>query len=134
MLSLEDDGHCFACGPKNPGGLKLAFSREGGKVRAVFTLGKVHQGYRDVVHGGIISAVMDEAMIKAALETGVAPVTVELMVRFKKTLMVGEEAVVEATLERPQGSKRLIEASAVLRKASDGTLVATGRAKLLRHE
>lgn len=129
MMRLEDDGHCFVCGPENPSGLRLGFTSFPGGVRAVFRAEKRHQGYKDVVHGGIISALLDEAMVKAAIEAGFVPVTAELSVRFKGSLMVGEEAAVEAKVDR---AGRFIEASAVMTKTSDGTTVATASAKLLQ--
>lgn len=130
MMRLEDDGHCFVCGSKNPQGLRLSFSQAQGVVRARFIPGKSHQGYKDIVHGGIISAILDEAMIKAVMGSGSTPVTAEIKVRFRNVLMVGEEVVVEAKMEK---ADKLIETSAVLRKVSDGMLIASGTAKFLIH-
>ena len=64
---LEDDKHCFVCGEKNPNGLNLTFSFREGKVVTEFILHKTYQGYKDIVHGGIISTLLDESMVKAAL-------------------------------------------------------------------
>ena len=77
-LQLEDDGHCFACGKKNPGGLQLDFTSSNGKTAAEFLPKKEHQGFKDLVHGGIIATILDEAMVKAVLSTGVQAVTAEL--------------------------------------------------------
>lgn len=128
MNRLEDDGFCFVCGPENPIGLKVVFSRIPRGVAARIAFGKVHQGYSGIVHGGLISTLLDEAMVKAAISEGLKAVTAELTVRFKDSLMAGEETVVEATVERVG---RVIEASAVLAKASDGSTIAKGSAKLL---
>jgi uncharacterized protein (TIGR00369 family) len=126
-----EDGYCFVCGAGNPRGLGLSFEAWRDGVRAEFTPLAEHQGYAGVVHGGIISAILDEAMIKAAALSGCSPVTAELSVRFKKTLPVGDKAVVEAKLVR---AERLMEASALLRRASDGATIASAKAKLLRNE
>jgi acyl-coenzyme A thioesterase PaaI-like protein len=131
MIRLEDDGYCFVCGGKNPVGLGLSFSASKEGVKAVFIPEKSHQGYKDIVHGGIITTVLDEAMIKAAIEAGFMPVTAEIKVRFKNALLVGDKTVVEAKIDRVD---RIIEASAVLKKVSDGALIATGSAKLLKNE
>lgn len=126
---LEDDGHCFACGENNPSGLKLKFRREKEKTIAEFVAIKSHQGFKNIVHGGIIAAVLDEAMMKTALGRGIKVMTAEINVRFSNPLFTGETAVVEAELIRTHG--RLVEASAVVMR--DGTVLATGRAKMLRH-
>lgn len=129
MSKLLDDGYCFACGTKNTEGLKLFFSSHANSVSAVFIPKKKHQGYKDIVHGGIISTILDEAMVKAAIEAGASPVTAELTVRFKEALRVGEEAVVTAEIDMPY--IKLISAKASIRRLSDNKIIATASAKLL---
>jgi len=53
---------CFICGRQNPVGLKLDFyeDRETGRVRVDFSVPDRYQGYPGVVHGGIVSAILDE--------------------------------------------------------------------------
>ncbi len=131
MNKLEDDHHCFVCGEKNPHGLHLKFSLHEGKVSSEFIPQKIHQGYKDIVHGGIISTIIDEAMVKAALMQGIPAITAEIAVRFRNPLIVGEKAIIEATITNM--NKRIIETSARIKK-SDETLIAEGHAKLLRHE
>jgi acyl-coenzyme A thioesterase PaaI-like protein len=124
-LPLEDDGHCFACGPKNTSGLGLEFRAEGGKAFAEFIPRKSHQGFKDIVHGGIITAVLDEAMMKALLFRGIFAMTAEIAVRFRSPLRVGDNSVVEGEISAVNG--RFIEASAVLRKADEVVAVATAK-------
>lgn len=128
---LEDDNYCFVCGEKNRHGLHLRFSFNNGTVSAEFIPEKIHQGYKDIVHGGIISTLVDEAMVKAAIMQGISAVTAEITVRFRNPLMVGEKATVSASITKI--NKRIIETSASLRKADD-TLIAEGHAKLLRYD
>ncbi|MEJ2696464.1 MAG: PaaI family thioesterase [Candidatus Sulfobium sp.] len=129
-MQLDDDGYCFACGKKNTRGLRLDFRSENGGTAAEFLPQKEHQGFRDIVHGGIIATVLDEAMVKAMLSKGLQAVTAELTVRFKSPLLTGEAATVEAGLTNPVG--RVVEASARMKKR-DGTVVAEARAKLLKN-
>ena len=75
------------------------FSLQDGKVLTEFIPQKIHQGYKDIIHGGLISTLLDEAMVKAALMQGMPAVTAEITVRFKNPLMVGEKAIVEAIIE-----------------------------------
>jgi uncharacterized protein (TIGR00369 family) len=127
--TLEDDHFCFVCGEKNPSGLHIQFLLHDGKAQAEFIPQKIHQGYKDIVHGGIISTLLDEAMVKVALLQGFPAVTAEITVRFKNPLMAGEKAVVEANILRM--NKRIIETSAVMKK-EDNTVIAQSSAKLLR--
>ena len=56
-------GHsCFACGTENPIGLNLQFYRSNESVCADITLGKYHEGWQNMAHGGIISTLLDEIM------------------------------------------------------------------------
>jgi len=131
MEKLEDNHHCFVCGKKNLHGLHLTFSIHEGKVSSEFVLQKIHQGYKNIVHGGIISTILDEAMVKAALMQGIPAITAEITVRFQNPLTVGEKAIIEATIT--DMNKRIIETSAKIKKP-DETLIAEGHAKLLRQD
>ncbi|MEW6003056.1 MAG: PaaI family thioesterase [Nitrospirota bacterium] len=129
--NLEDDNYCFICGEKNPFGLKLRFSLHEGRATVEFTPEKPHQGYKDIVHGGIISALIDEAMVKALLLQGIPAITAEINVRFKNPLLIGESVLVEGTVIKI--NRRIAETYGTVRK-SDGTLIAEGNAKLLRQD
>jgi acyl-coenzyme A thioesterase PaaI-like protein len=130
MLELEDDRWCFACGERNPEGLKLVFNWDGEALRAFFTPQKFHQGYKDIVHGGIISTVLDECMAQVAIKkTEKMAATAGFRVRFREALMVGEETLTEAVVEKE--TRRLIEASARMKRVSDGRLIAEARGRLM---
>ena len=62
FLTVRSDHACFDCGDDNPIGLHLRFAPDGDGVITSFIPGPEHQGFHDVVHGGIISSVLDEAM------------------------------------------------------------------------
>ncbi|HZV46034.1 MAG TPA: PaaI family thioesterase [Thermodesulfovibrionales bacterium] len=128
---LEDDQYCFVCGHNNPAGLHLRFCIHEGKVFTEFIPKKIHQGYKDIIHGGLISTILDEAMVKAALMQGLPVVTAEMTVRFRNPLLVGEKAIVEATMLRT--NRKIIEATATIKK-TDETVIAEGTAKLLRQD
>jgi len=130
-LELKDDHHCFVCGKDNPAGLRLDFTIDAvaRSITTVFTPAKVHQGYEGVVHGGIISTVLDEAMTKLAFSLGMDAVTGRLTVRFKRPLMVGESITVTGRLVKESG--RAVEAVAVAVK-DDGTVIAEAEGLLMR--
>ena len=77
--------HCFGCAGKNPIGLKLSFDLDGDTLKSSWLPSKNYQGFEDIVHGGIISTLMDEAaawVIQLRLKT--AGVTSELNVKYLK--------------------------------------------------
>ncbi len=128
-MKLEDDNYCFACGRDNHCGLKLSFNYSNGRLTTEFIPSKIYQGYKDITHGGIITTVLDEAMIQAAIAEGIMPVTAEINVRFKMPLMANEKTIAEAEIIKK--SSRLVEARSRLLKASNGTIIAEAYAKLI---
>jgi acyl-coenzyme A thioesterase PaaI-like protein len=128
-FSLTDDRWCFACGEKNPSGLKLSFSLgDDGALRTSFTFRREHQGYTEIVHGGLVGLILDEIMLNLAWRTGLRAVTAALELRFKKAVRVGER--VDFTGRITGRSGRLVYAEAEARDTT-GALVATAKAKCL---
>ena len=58
------ESNCFVCEPRNELGLRLPFfhDTDAGLVRARLELGDAHSGAPTLVHGGVVLAVLDEAM------------------------------------------------------------------------
>ncbi len=87
---IRDDNYCFACGEKNPIGLKLTIhADENGAYIKDYVVKKEYQGYQDIVHGGIISTILDELQVYAAGGRGYKTVTAKIEVRFLKPVKVG---------------------------------------------
>jgi uncharacterized protein (TIGR00369 family) len=86
---------CFVCGESNPGGVHVHFyEQEDGSLLARFTGADHHQGYPGRMHGGVITAIMDETMGRAIMirhGEAIWGVTAELNVRFRKPVLLGVE-------------------------------------------
>lgn len=128
-MELIDDQYCFVCGKKNPVGLKLDFSFDGKTIKTEFIPKKEHQGYFNIVHGGIISTLLDEAMVKLAIELGMPAVTAQMDIRLKKALGIGEKIIVHAEMTRV--TKKILEAYAKA-ETKDGVIVADATGKLMK--
>lgn len=90
---------CFGCGKTNPVSLKLEFERDGDAVRSRTTIDPRYAGYRDFAHGGIVAAILDEAMGWALLHVGGRHgVTKKLEVHYRRPVHVGKPIVVTARL------------------------------------
>ena len=78
---------CFVCGVENESGLHAKFyALENGDLAALVTFRSHHQSYPGRVHGGAVSALLDEAAGRAIqiAEPDTWGVTGELNVRFLK--------------------------------------------------
>lgn len=133
-LELNDDHFCFACGRDNPDGLKLAFEYPGeGLCRAEFTPVRRFQGWHGILHGGIISTLLDEGLAHAAggpdRGGSVGAVTAEMTVKYLKPVSIGAKIILEGRVTGGRG--RVIEVESTLRD-SGGTLLASASGKLVR--
>ena len=126
---LEDDLFCFICGEKNPIGLHIPFKLQGGKVHAEFVPSKVLQGYKNIIHGGILAAILDEAMVKSAILQNIPAVTAEITIRFKNPLHIEEKILIEGHVDVIR--RKIIEASSLIKK-TDNTIIAEANAKLIK--
>lgn len=127
-VDLRDDHMCFACGKKNADGLKLEFEFENDEVVTSIAFPKKFQGYRNVVHGGLLSTVLDEAMVTLINMKGRLAVTAELSVRFLKPLNVESPLEVRARLSGSRGRVYEVEAEGTL---PDGTVVAKATSRCI---
>jgi uncharacterized protein (TIGR00369 family) len=127
---FQDDGMCFVCGPKNPIGLKLHFTlTPDDALETTFTPQKVHQGYADVVHGGILATILDEVMVNLPNKLGQKVVTARMAVSLKRPAFVGQPLSFRARIIRE--TRRTVETGATARRA-DGTLVAEATGTLMK--
>ncbi len=129
-LHLEDDQMCYVCGKKNRAGFKLDFTHmRKGHLTAEVIFQKKHQGYKNIVHGGMVTMLLDEIMVNLAWLDGVPAVTAEISVRLKKAVPVGQKMLLEGFLVKEEGRLLLMKASA---KDSKGVLYASAEAKCLK--
>ena len=86
MNKFSDDNLCFVCGENNPHGLQFQFEYldKLDQVSVEINFPEKYQGWQGVVHGGLISTVLDEVMVKATGFRNLICVTAELLVKFKK--------------------------------------------------
>ena len=94
------DGYCFGCGKDNPIGLHLEFKFEDDKYVAKKILPREYQGWQGIVHGGILTTMVDEAMASYVTDKyGVEPVTGTLKMRYKSPTPTEQELTITAWQE-----------------------------------
>ena len=82
-IPQESHRFCLMCGQDNPLSFGLKFKKNGdGAVSTTFTGNRNLQGYKGVMHGGVLSALLDTAMAQCLLHQDIEAVTGELNVRY----------------------------------------------------
>lgn len=105
---------CVVCGQANEQGLGLAFSLcEDGSVEARFECKTHLQGYDGLLHGGVISSLMDGAMTNCLFAHGIVAVTVEMTVRFRHPIVVNDSLEVKAHITYSQPPLYVVAAEIV---------------------
>ena len=129
-LGVDFEHWCFACGRLNPSGLHLDFDVAANSATARYTGRKDHQGYDGALHGGVVTALLDETMGWAIFHQGIWGVTGKITVSFRRPVPLGEELIVTGMVTRDRG--RAIETSGTVTRAADGELLADAQALFLR--
>jgi uncharacterized protein (TIGR00369 family) len=120
---------CFVCGDKNPIGLNVPFYVDGNEVVAEYIAGRNFEGYKDVLHGGILSSLLDEVMIRAVLALDIYCVTSEIRVKFRKMVKTGDKLSLKGRLLEDKG--RILTAEGKITNQKD-EVVAEGEATFVR--
>lgn len=124
-MELTDNHRCFVCGHDNPRGLHLDFTHTPGQLRTTLVTEDWMQGYVGIVHGGIISTVLDETMVKLLFLEGHKAVTAELNIKLLQPVPPGTVLVFNSRIVAQKG--RVIKTEAEAEK-DDGTPIARATA------
>ena len=122
------ESNCFVCEAANTAGLGIEFfvDSDDDAVVADFSLDQRFSGAPSYVHGGVVLAVLDEAMAWATIAlAGSFAVTKETTTRFRAPVHVGGDYRVRAEIERDEGDELGCRAEVTDR---DGKVCATARA------
>ena len=122
---------CFACGQDNPIGLKLVFEYRDDYCISEFQLTPLFEGYPGIIHGGIVSTVLDEAMAKIILTTTTKAVTIEMNTKFKMMLKSETKYFVKAKITKNKSRTISTEASIF---DEENKIVASANAKFFKIE
>ena len=126
-MAVGGDDYCFGCGAKNPIGLHLEFAPVEDKVVAKKILPREYQGYTNVVHGGIVTLLLDEAMGSFVQEKyNERAMTGRLEVRYKHPTPVETELKIYAWQESQRRNIIFLKAAV---ETPDGTITAEATAK-----
>jgi uncharacterized protein (TIGR00369 family) len=125
---------CFVCGTDNPISLHAHFLElEDGRLCAEFMATDVHQSYPGRAHGGVISAILDEAIGRAVqvADPQIFGVTLELNVRFRKPVPLNVPLRVIAEITKHSNRLFVGEGKLLL---EDGSVAADATARYFQME
>ncbi|HEY8464076.1 MAG TPA: PaaI family thioesterase [Bacillota bacterium] len=123
---------CLICGLENRLGMKASFYEvETGEVVALFTPREEHQSYPGRLHGGMISALLDETIERAIMvtEPDIWGVTVELTLKYRKPVPLNQP--LKAIGRVTKNSRKIFEGTAEI-VLDDGTVAATASGKFFK--
>lgn len=109
---IQSDGYnCFGCSPHNEHGLKLSFTDKGDHIEAQWTPNKNFQGYKNILHGGIQTTLLDEiASWTVYTKVGTAGVTSKLEIKFLRPVFIdGSEIILKAFLKCVEKRTAILE-------------------------
>lgn len=123
---------CIVCGMQNHASLKASlYEVEGDMIVGLLAGDECHQSYPHRMHGGIISALLDEIIGRAVniFEPDTFGVTGALEVKFKKPVPLGEEIKVVGKVVR--NTSRLFESEGFIEDES-GNILAMAHATYIK--
>lgn len=123
---------CLVCGVENAFGLKgRFFVADCRRLVGVFWPREEHQSYPGRLHGGVISAILDETIGRAINLAGGETwgVTVEFEVKFRRAVPLDRPVTAVAWITRDRG--RVFEGAGEI-VLEDGEIAATGSGRYLK--
>jgi acyl-coenzyme A thioesterase PaaI-like protein len=125
MLKQPGSRMCFVCGRENPIGLHAEFFIEGDTVCLDFVPQEHHQGYPGIMHGGLVSTLLDETVGRSAFLKNMWVVTAKMELRYRKPVPIGRPVRVVGWTTRTRG--RILEAKGEVR-LEDGSVAVDANA------
>ena len=122
--------YCFACGTENPIGLNLHFYHSRDAVWTEITLKKVHEGWQNMAHGGIISTLLDEVMSWTVIYfKRVFFVTRKMDVKYVRPVPIGTPLVIKGELINSEAPPRIEARSEI--QDDQGNILAKGTGEFI---
>ena len=128
LITPRREYNCFGCSPNNEKGLQLKFELDGEEVVARWNPQRWAEGFRNVLHGGIQAALLDElcSWVVQALGKTVG-VTTSMEVSYRRAVLISDgEITLRARLIEQTSRIATVEGKIL---SSDGTVCATAKCK-----
>lgn len=131
--SIPGENKCFGCGPENPYGLNMFFFTDEKALYSWVTISEHACGWENVVHGGILSTLLDEIMnwtviyFKKQLS-----MTKEITLNFNKAVLLNKgEIRVESRIEQSLNKREVMVQGQIFQNNNDLCVSAKGTFNLV---
>jgi acyl-coenzyme A thioesterase PaaI-like protein len=121
--------NCFACGRLNRDGLQLDLHAKAGRCWTDLAIPERFEGWAGIVHGGVVTAILDEVMAWSLIDEDSLGFTARLNVEFKRPMAVGTAIHAEGWITDRR--KRRFETAASVTDAVSGAVLAEATAVYL---
>ena len=108
-LPNSPNHNCFGCSPVNPSGLQMKFYKSESAVYSKVTVPDHLCGWNNLVHGGVLTTIMDEIMSWAAIYLlKRVPMTKSIAVDFLKPVYIGRALQVQGAVLEKTGKRDVL--------------------------
>ena len=120
---------CVICGQEHPTGMRLRFAVDEEGSESGWTVQERFAGFHGVLHGGLVLAVMDDAMWYAIYAQGGVSLTAEATVRYRRRVEVGQAIAIRGRVQEHRG--RLWTCTAEVVSAGTAEVLAAAEGKFV---
>ncbi len=129
------DRECFACGWENPYGLQMTFESNGEQLRSGLTVKERFRGWSNLVHGGILSTILDEMMSWTAIHlTQRFILTKGMNVSFKKPVKIETPLIISGYIKERNSDRKARVVAEIRDEAGDVCALSEGEFVLFTME
>lgn len=128
LVAIQRQEHpdCIICGRNGALGLHVDFkAHPDGSVQASFPVNGKLVGYKGLLHGGVISLLLDSAMTNCLFARGISAVTGGLSIRFRRAVTSRRPVDLKAWVKTSHPPLHLLEAE--LSQDGEVSVRASGR-------
>ncbi len=133
------DKHCFGCGFENSHGLQMRFESNGESLRSKLDLPERFRGWSNLIHGGVLSTILDETMSWTAIYFSKKFIlTKGMQVEFLRPVRVGMQLFSFGHIKEYLGKREVIVTAEIkdeddtVYAASEGTFALFDKKQFLR--
>ena len=122
-----DHNMCFGCGPANEHGLKMKFFGSDNMIYANIAVPGYLLGWNGVVHGGILSTILDEGMSWGAIFLlRKFILTKSMTVNYHKPVIVGDTLRVESEVKEQLSEREALMTGRIFNSKGELSVSSTG--------
>jgi uncharacterized protein (TIGR00369 family) len=130
-----EQNNCFGCGPKNEHGLKMKFFGNDKMVYSNVVIPDYMIGWKNLVHGGIISTMLDECMGRGAMFLlRKFAFTKNMTINYHKPLMTGDVLKIESEIKEQVNDRDVCMQGRIFNSKNEICATSTGTMYMVNPE